>query len=230
MGQSWHCPHCNQAVTITNPDKSESKHIGPRETKFGNIVLRSTIIVCPNRSCLKPTVGAVLSPYESNFQGMIYKTAIQSYYLYPDSDAKPMPEYLPSQIAEDYYEASKIKNLSPKASATLARRCLQGMIRDFWKVSGRSLFDEIEKIKDKVDPLTWEAIDSVRKVGNIGAHMEKDINTIIEVDPSEAGILLQLIESLVTDWYVNRFNREETRKKMISIAAEKEAAKKTVTS
>jgi len=37
-----------------------------------------------------------------------------------------------------------------------------------------------------VDPLTWEAIDAVRKLGNIGAHMEKDINVIVDVDPEEA--------------------------------------------
>jgi Domain of unknown function (DUF4145) len=30
-------------------------------------------------------------------------------------------------------------------------------------------------LEEKVDPQTWDAIDSVRKIGNIGAHMEADI-------------------------------------------------------
>ena len=45
---------------------------------------------------------------------------------------------------------------------------------------------EIDAIKDKVDPLTWKSIDATRKIGNIGAHMEKDINLIVDVDPKEA--------------------------------------------
>jgi hypothetical protein len=47
----------------------------------------------------------------------------------------PLPDYIPEQIKDDYYEACSILNLSPKASATLARRCLQGMIRDFWGIT-----------------------------------------------------------------------------------------------
>ena len=31
----------------------------------------------------------------------------------------------------------------------------------------------------------WQAIDAVRSIGNIGAHMEKDINLIVDVDPEE---------------------------------------------
>jgi hypothetical protein len=33
-----------------------------------------------------------------------------------------------------------------------------------------------------------DAIDHVRKIGNIGAHMEADINVIVEVEPKEAQI------------------------------------------
>ena len=66
------------------------------------------------------------------------------------------------------------------------------------------LIDEIEAIEDKVDPLTWKAIDAVRSVGNIGAHMEKDINVIVDVDPDEAAQLISLIEILIKDWYITR--------------------------
>jgi hypothetical protein len=50
------------------------------------------------------------------------------------------------------------------------------MIRDFWGIKKARLVDEIEAIAEKTDADTWAAIDSVRKIGNIGAHMEKDIN------------------------------------------------------
>ena len=122
---------------------------------------------------------------------------LNEWQLIPTSKAKIFPDYVPKPIIDNYTEACQICELSPKASATLSRRCLQGIIRDFWGVKGRNLADEINQIKDKVDPLIWEAIDSVRKIGNIGAHMEKDINLVIDVEPKEAVALIELIETLI---------------------------------
>jgi hypothetical protein len=75
----------------------------------------------------------------------------------------------------------------------------QIIIRDFWGIRKDQLVDEI---KDKVDSSVWTAIDAVRKIGNIGAHMEKDVDLIIDVDPDEAGLLIKLIETLLSDWYI----------------------------
>lgn len=227
---SWNCPHCSRAATIGSADRSEGSHKYAYDTKLGKILLITIIIVCPNPDCKQPMIAARLHNYHSPPMGgsITVGKQLQMWQLRPDSNAKVLPPYVPDPIVEDYSEACRIKELSPKASATLARRCLQGMIRDFWKVSGRTLFDEIEAIQNQIDPLTWEAIDSVRKIGNIGAHMEKDINTIIDVDPDEAALLLQLIEHLVDDWYKARWNREENKRKMIELAKEKDAAKKKV--
>ena len=114
--------------------------------------------------------------------------------IYPSSLAKQFPDYIPKAIREDYEEAYSIVNLSPKASATLARRCLQGMIRDFHGIKKSRLIDEINALQMVVPAAQWKAIDSLRSIGNIGAHMEKDINTIVEVDPNEAEKLLKLID------------------------------------
>ena len=124
------------------------------------------------------------------------------------------PEYVPHNIRQDYEEACIIKELSPKSSATLARRALQGMIRNYWGIKGKSLYDEINQIKDKVDPATFDAIDAVRKIGNIGAHMERDVNVIIDIEPSEAGLLINLIEELIDDWYIAREQRRLRNEKL----------------
>ncbi len=71
-----------------------------------------------------------------------------------------------------------------------------------------------------------KSIDSVRKVGNIGAHMEKDINLIIDVEPKEAYLLIQLIELLFEEWYVHRHERELKLKAIAGIANIKEEQKK----
>jgi hypothetical protein len=99
------------------------------------------------------------------------------------------------------------------------------MIRDFHGIKKGRLVDEIDAIKDKVDPSTWAGIDAVRQIGNIGAHMEKDINVIVDVDPKEAQLLINLIETLITDWYVVRHDREARLKALVSVAAAKQDAK-----
>jgi hypothetical protein len=146
------------------------------------------------------------------------------WHLIPEADVKVFPDYIPEPIIADYREAALIKEKSPKASATLSRRCLQGMIRDFWKVKSGRLVDEIDALQDRIDPVTWKAIDGVRKLGNIGAHMEKDINVIVDVDSGEAQLLIGLIETLIGDWYVTRHEREE---RMAAIVAASEAKKPT---
>lgn len=64
---------------------------------------------------------------------------------------------MPGSVTEDYREAHLIRDLSPKASATLARRALQGMIRHFWGISKVRLHDELVAIKDRCDPALYEA-------------------------------------------------------------------------
>jgi hypothetical protein len=135
----------------------------------------------------------------------LFGEQLQSWRLIPESSAVPQPDYIPEPLRADYYEACRIRDLSPKASATLARRCLQGMIRDFCGIAKGTLDAEIKALKDAVDAdkaprgVTHEsvdAVDHVRRIGNIGAHMEKDINLIIDIDPDEAQILIGLIETL----------------------------------
>lgn len=66
-----------------------------------------------------------------------------------------------------------------------------------------------------------QAIDHVRTVGNIGAHMEKDIDLIVPVDPGEAQALIELIELLFEEWYGAREKRKERLARIAKINAEK---------
>ena len=148
--------------------------------------------------------------------------------LFPASRARTYPDYIPAPIREDYEEACAIEQASPKAAATLARRALQGMIRDFWEVKGKpNLREEVEALKDipDISSETWEAVDVVRKMGNIGAHMERDINVIVDVEPNEAKALIELIEMLIEEWYVARHERQERLAQVKQIGDSKEAAR-----
>lgn len=226
----WQCPYCNHHSTITRDNNHESEHGMTIKNVTGDKLLYTFFIVCPNKDCRNYTLTAILfnskyDVYNGQYQHGNLKE-INRWNLVPGSTAKVFPSYIPKQILTDYKEACSIRDLSPKASATLSRRCLQGMIRDFWGIRKSRLVDEIEAIKDKVDPLTWDSIDAVRKIGNIGAHMEKDINIIVDVEPNEAMLLIHLIEVLIKDWYINKHEREQKLKKLIDISGQKEQEKK----
>ena len=226
---NWQCPHC-QAWSSLNEGQYK-KTLIPLDGNTEKLsFLTVHVIICKNLKCQKATITADLNGIVQHGTVMKPPTSgrIRRFSLVPDSKAKPQPPYIPQKIVADYQEACLIAGLSPKASATLSRRCLQGMIRDFFSVSKRTLADEINAIRDQIPPDVWEAIDSVRKIGNIGAHMEKDSNVIVDVDEDEARLLLELIEQLFDDWYVIRHKRRERVAAIKNTAAEKDGQKKAV--
>lgn len=228
MSFQWRCPFCDHNATIVDSNFASGRFEFNNGSKHNWQALRMFATVCPNPECLEYTLRLSLHDHVPIAGTDRYKDLEPKarWNLVPASSAKVLPDYIPAPIVADYMEACAIRDLSPKASATLSRRCLQGMIRDFHGVKKARLVDEIEAIKDKVDPATWAGIDAVRQIGNIGAHMEKDINVIVEVDPEEAQLLISLIESLVTDWYVVRHEREARLKALVSVAAAKKEVQK----
>jgi hypothetical protein len=225
MSFPWTCPFCNHKTTIIDENHSHGRHEFACGNKYGYQVVATHVIACPNEACREYTLSVSLHDYV--WKGNSYKeeNPKKTWNLIPQAAVKVYPDYIPKAILADYSEACLIRDLSPKASATLARRCLQGMIRDFWGITKKRLIDEIEAIQNQVDPVTWGAIDAVRKIGNIGAHMEKDINLIVDVEPREAGLLIGLIETLLSDWYVEREERKKRMEAIIEVAAEKAEAK-----
>lgn len=218
---SWTCPYCSRVATITGNNISSDVHSFNQNNKTGQLGLRTFVTVCPNSECREFVIEAALYKADYNPNLRLVGDPILEWSLRPQSSAKPFPEYVPAPIRQDYEEACLIASLSPKASATLARRCLQGIIRDFWGIQKSRLIDEINELNGKIDGTTWQAIDAVRSIGNIGAHMEKDINLIVEVDPEEADMLLRLIEVLLQEWYIRRYEREKHMQKVIAAAEAK---------
>lgn len=228
-GMNWKCPHCERDVTITEDRYSVKEHINIVNNSDGEHAIVTSFFICPNPDCKKYTLSAMLNGTKKDRYYNIsvdYNNLIKKWNLIPSSKGKIFPDYIPEAILNDYNEACEIKDLSPKASATLSRRCLQGIIRDFWKVKPDKLNKEIEAIEDKIDPLIWKAIDSVRKVGNIGAHMEKDINMIVDVEPHEAELLINLIETVLEEWYVTRHKREEKLSSIVALSKAKDEERK----
>lgn len=226
----WLCPNCGVKARMGDYERQEgqvplgftAKGAGVRQ------VAHLVLIKCLDRDCggEELTVHSYIASKKESSNAFASKEryeyiddhSISSWRLIPRSNARHLPAYIPKSIREDYEEACLICDLSPKASATLARRSLQGMIRDFHNIKKRTLYEEIQALQSLVSTEAWFAIDSLRKVGNVGAHMEKDINIIVDVEPNEADMLIKLIEMLIDDWYVARHERSEKLQAITELA------------
>lgn len=218
------CPYCGMTMSLNSETQSSrypafgSSH-GVYSPSIGNGYHTSTLEIeffqCPN--CDEFTIFA-------KGKGKAVKDVCIP--IRPQSKAKQYPAYIPAPIREDYEEACAVLHLSPKASATLARRCLQGMIRDFWGISKETLNAEISALKDRIQPDLWAAINGLRQLGNIGAHMEKDTNLIVDIDADEAEKLIKLIELLMKEWYISREERKQLFGDILDINADKQATRK----
>jgi hypothetical protein len=234
IGQNWTCPYCGHAQVITDErHETARKPIHVQNWEHGMAGYEFEATVCANNNCKKLSFDLALIKIKHGPQGGIVNVGgVRKWRLLPSSFAKPLPDYIPSPITRDYEEACAIRDLSPKASATLVRRCIQGIIRDFCKITDKTLDKEIKVLRQLVDsnkapagvqPDTVDAIDHVRQIGNIGAHMERDINIIVDVDPDEAQRLIELAELLFDEWYVAREQRTQKLIKLGVVAAQKKA-------
>jgi hypothetical protein len=233
---NWVCPFCNHAQTVVSARRHViEKSIDVGGTVEGDVSACAIAVGCSNNDCNRLTITFSVRPHTGtqgyNSYRVSYDNPLYQRRALPPSSAKPQPNYIPSALTEDYYEACAIRDDSPKAAATLARRCIQGMIRDFCKISKNRLVDEIDTLRDTVNAgggpsgVTIEAVDAidhVRKIGNIGAHMEKDINLIVPVDAGEAQALIELIEMLFEEWYVAQHVRQQRLSTISKIGVGKE--------
>lgn len=223
---SWQCPFC-QHLNVTSGGNVENHRFdvfASAEAEFARLYVVERR--CLNERCQQLTLDALWYEKNNSTYESPNKRLIKSWRLRPASSAKPQPECIPKPLRDDYEEACLVKDLSPKSAATLARRCLQGMIRDFHGIKGGTLNAEINELNGKIEPEVWDAIDAVRKVGNIGAHMEKDISNIVDVDPKEAQLLISLVEQLFADWYVTRDQRKARMQAVKDLAIKKDGEKK----
>lgn len=234
---NWQCPYCGHHQVLSDGEDLEihnELHKFVKKSEHGNIGIQIISISCLNKNCKKFTLTVSLKQVRNSYDELyLANQSIQSWRLLPDSIAKPQPDYIPESIRKDYEEACKIAHLSPNASAVLSRRCLQSMIRDFCKIKKKTLYEEIKELEDnvkdrKIPGVTEESIqsiDSIRKMGNIGSHMEKPTGVLIDIEPEEATLLIQLIETLFKDWYIARHEKQQRLKEIQEITIKKEQIK-----
>jgi Domain of unknown function (DUF4145) len=236
IGRNWECPYCGHAQVLSGQRVDEFSHQLSVEGEKSErpLYLNGVAIVCANEECRELSLTEALFEEHQDANGRFSAAKRDFWKMLPASTAKPQPDFIPKAIRDDYYEACAIRDLSSKASATIARRCLQAMIRDFCNISKGRLIDEIKELRERVDsgrapaavlPDSVDAIDDVRNIGDIGAHMEADTNVITDVDPDEAHVLIELVELLFSEWYIATENRKKRLRHLKEISGDKKQRK-----
>ncbi len=214
-GKNWTCSYCSRPCTITENDVrvlSGSTWISPEYGQYRSI---TTIIVCPNELCRQRTISLRIVQLNNRAQEM---HTIFSWQLLPESEAKTFPDYIPEKLRREYHESCLLKSKSPRASAVISRKCIQGILRDFFGVSGPSLADEIKSLRGKMDNTAWQAIDIARQFGSINSYLNQDVNLLIDVQPDEASLLIWLMETLFEEFYIARHEKDSKLDKLKAMA------------
>jgi Domain of unknown function (DUF4145) len=231
------CPHCNQSSepaegNFARNTLTASLNLGGLESRIAHyrkdFLIETHLCTCPHcerssiflnvRTNYSEPKGIYITPRKN--PTMIYRRHVKRFQIFPPAKpaVKEWPDKVPRFVAQDYTEAYLIRDISPRASATLARRCLQGMIRDKYNISMNTLNNEIQKVKKIVDQVTGDSLDAIRQIGNIGAHPEGNADFSVDMTPEDATLLLELVEQLIDDWYITGPGRQTLPKMVIEMA------------
>ncbi len=227
MLQNFTCPYCGvEKIIDANKVKTHKNNLNitlPKNlwTKK-NLYINYNIIVCPNKKCNKLSLKVAIEQKDYNLK---YIT-LQSRNLLPNLLDIKLPKSVPLHIKEDFYEACLVKDISPKSSAMLSRRCLQSIIRDYWCIEQKDLHDEIRELKDKIPWKLREIINSIRKLGNISVHAHRK-DYIPKITSKDANHLIILLKLLLETWYIKNKKTPTRIPNLIDIRKFKKPLKKT---
>ncbi|CAK1227065.1 hypothetical protein R82265_HNDDMDAM_00117 [Fructobacillus cardui] len=211
------CKYCGVTIPLSN-NSGHKKYFMNRfsaQTDFD----RFKQLIIHNQNSLYPYIEIHFVKCATCFNTTIFSYLVSSetdskkFSMQPISEAKGYPDYVPAEQVQDYSESVAIAELSPRASLTLSRRCAQGLIRHkFPDVKQGNLFSEIKQLKTRVSQSEYRALNSLRHLGNTGAHPEKENSEFeinkIEVSSEEAQHAITIIEFLIKKWFVEPHDDE----------------------
>jgi hypothetical protein len=138
-----------------------------------------------------------LTDFES-YEGQVKYT---SKLIFPEKSLERLSPHIPKDYTDDYYEAQKVLEISPKSSAALSRRCLQKLLETKANVKKGDLSRQIQDAIDsgKMPTYLSDSIDAIRNIGNFAAHPLKSSNTgaIVDVEIGEAEWTLNILKNLL---------------------------------
>ena len=208
------CPNCGVGVRV------ELRVLGTWSTEPDAKVADGYALVydhCPEcRSLLLLLQRGPTRRYQDECEAPEYhlEAARETELLYPANRGRRAPAEVPEPDRTDFAEASAVLSLSPKASAALSRRILQGVLRQAFGIRKATLAQELAVFLETPGLPSYlrKALDAVRNIGNLAVHPEVDAaGTISDVEPGEAEWLIETIEALFDYAYVQPAHLEARR-------------------
>lgn len=125
------------------------------------------------------------------------------YLVWPRAVTRFVPPEVPPHIREEYNEATECLTVSQKASAALARRCLQFVLVEAGHAKKSRLVDQIDEVLPTLPDYVANSLHTLRHIGNLAAHPTTDpVGAIVDVAPEEAEWSLQVLDDLFDHYYV----------------------------
>ena len=197
------CPHCGTVVvyaTTSNYTVDLERHHDELGDLHGGVSLHWGR--CP--ACSRIVIDIVSWQGQHEFVGAVER-------VHPVLPMPvPPPVEVPPEIGAEYIEAARLRTISPRASAALARRCLQLALHDHG-FRARSLEQEIEKAEQagKCSTVLAEKLHMVRMVGNYAAHgTPDDSGGFLTVEPGELEALFGALDEFFDVFYVKPARHE----------------------
>lgn len=194
------CPHCGTGINV---EWNESVN---EYDKTDDLIDRSVHVIscafCPEcgKFLVKHLDGMQSkNPYDHFTEWEWHRINVDEF-IYPKfPSGKKLDKAIPDKYANEYKEAEKVLQVSPKACATLCRRILQNIFHDIG-IQKRDLLQEIDEFsqQNNVPSELIDMLSLLRQVGNFAAHPKKSTHTgeIVEVEKGEAEVLLDVLFEL----------------------------------
>lgn len=187
---SCRCPHCGHKGVFSSGEGTCADfafELSRVEGVSGIIGLNFGARICPNRDC----------------RGAVFIVAQGSEVLatFPPRTLEFDAANLPTGVRDSLSEAIRCHAAECfKASAIMVRRTLEEVCEDK-SVTGTNLKKRLEDLKDKVTlpQALFEAMDSLRLLGNDAAHIEA--NAYNEIGEKEVVIAIRFVQEVVKAVY-----------------------------
>ena len=223
-GHRGQCPHCGDKVTFDGPDR-EYERTWDYTAKEGHHVEISGV-ECPgcHQPILQMSIWNAASAAPSGATTSPRRALLSNRTIWPSAPTAQVAQQVPSHIAEDFLEAAAVLPTSTKASAALSRRCLEAVLDDVGEAEGKNLFEKIASLEKKVPSYIYRDLDTLRTLGNRGAHLKTTAGKIIVVNAKEAQWNLAVLSELFDHYYVKPDASEKMRRRIEEAPTTRNAA------
>lgn len=185
-GASFKCPHCDAFAQMTWAPLSAEVSTRDTHEYSQTWLYQAVCLSCRDFSLWQEAVEDSFDTFVGTGRGEM---------LHPTTRTAPPPHPdLPDPCRQDYEEARKIAQASPRGAAALLRLCIQKLCKELGQKGADINTDIAALVKQGLPVQIQQALDAVRVIGNEAVHPGK----LTSEDHAEhADTLFELVNIIV---------------------------------